>query len=126
MFSGTGLSKYFTVIRYTPETKNNNCNYSDLCSDGYAILLAKEMGEKDSLASSFQSIFENQAGKEFAAILSINADNEIPLIRSKVSKVVEGVVSNLLSNIENGFKDSNKDVKDACIDVFAYWLHFQQ
>lgn len=84
------------------------------------------MGEKDSLASSFQSIFENQADKEFAAILSINADNEIPLIRSKVSKVVEGVVSNLLSNIENGFKDSNKDVKDACIDVFAYWLHFQQ
>lgn len=78
----------------------------------------------DSLADSFKTIFEAKAGKEFDAIRSdIGTENEIPNIRARVSEIVGGLVTNLLSTLENNFKDSDKDVKDACINTFAYWLH---
>lgn len=111
-------------LTYAPDNSDNTCNFSDLCSDGYAILLAKEMAKHDSLADSFKTIFEAKAGKEFDAIRSdIGTENEIPNIRARVSEIVGGLVTNLLSTLENNFKDSDKDVKDACINTFAYWLH---
>lgn len=114
-------------LRHSPSSTINNCNYSDLCSDGYAILLAKKIKEKKTLAESFKSVFENEAGMEFKALLDdIGANDEIPLIKNSVTKVVKGIVTNLLSMAENGFKDSDEDVKEACINAFAYWIHFKQ
>ena len=114
-------------LRHSPSSTINNCNYSDLCSDGYAILLAKKIKEKKTLAESFKSVFENEAGMEFKALLDdIGANDEIPLIKNSVTKVVRGIVTNLLTMAENGFKDSDEDVKEACINTFAYWIHFKQ
>lgn len=82
------------------------------------------MAKHDSLADSFKTIFEAKAGKEFDAIRSdIGTENEIPNIQARVSEIVGGLVTNLLSTLENNFKDSDKDVKDACINTFACWLH---
>lgn len=111
-------------LKHAPDNNDNTCNFTDLCSDGYAILLAKEMAKHDSLADSFKTIFEAKAGKEFDAIRSdIGTENEIPNIQARVSEIVGGLVTNLLSTLENNFKDSDKDVKDACINTFACWLH---
>ena len=71
-----------------------------------------------------ESVFASRAGTEFNAIRSdIGTENEIPNIQARVSEIVGGLVTNLLSTLENNFKDSDKDVKDACINTFACWLH---
>ena len=82
------------------------------------------MANHASLADSFKTIFEAKAGKEYNAIRSdIGTENEIPNIQTRVSEIVVGLVTNLLSTLENNFKDSDKDVKDACINTFACWCH---
>ena len=112
---------------HLPSSTKNSCNYSDLCSDGYAILLAKMIKEKNILADAFKSLFEDKAGTEFKALLNdIGVSDEIPLIRNAVTKVVKNIVTNLLSILENNFKDSDEDVKESCINAFSYWLHFNQ
>ncbi len=114
-------------LRHSPSSTINNCNYSDLCSDGYAILLAKKIKEKKTLAESFKSVFENEAGMEFKELLDdIGANDEIPLIKNSVTKVVKGIVTNLLYMEDNGFRGSDEDVKEACINAFAYWIHSKQ
>ena len=83
--------------------------------------------EKNILADAFKSLFEDKAGTEFKALLNdIGVSDEIPLIRNAVTKVVKNIVTNLLSILENNFKDSDEDVKESCINAFSYWLHFNQ
>ena len=105
---------------YEPLNKKNNCNYTDLCSDGYAILLASYLKKHNGkLDSAFRETFINNKGRQFAAILSdIGAKKDVSEIKNKVTSVVNKVLVKWLTIFENEFTDSPEEVKEPVLKLF--------
>ncbi len=112
-------------LPYEPINDKNRCNYTDLCSDGYAILLASYLKKHNGkLDSAFRETFINNKGRQFAAILSdIGAKKDVSEIKNKVTSVVNKVLVKWLTIFENEFTDSPEEVKEACIETFSKWLY---
>lgn len=110
---------------YEPLNKKNNCNYTDLCTDGYAILLASYLKKQNGkLDPAFRETFIDNKGGQFAAVLSdIGAKKDVSEIKNKVTSVVNKVLVKWLTIFENEFTDSPEEVKEACIETFSKWLY---
>lgn len=53
-------------LPHKPNSAKNPCNYTDLCSDGYAIVLSKNLKENDgNLGGSFEKLFTADRGSQF-------------------------------------------------------------
>lgn len=112
-------------LPHAPNAKENPCNYTDLCSDGYAIVLSQNLKESDgNLGASFEKIFTTDRGTQFMGLLTdIDATKDVMDIKDKVKDVVKDALADLLSRLENDNSDSPQEVKDACILSFAKWLY---
>lgn len=112
-------------LPYEPLNKKNNCNYTDLCTDGYAILLASYLKKQNGkLDPAFRETFIDNKGRQFAAVLSdIGAKKDVSEIKNKVTSVVNKVLVKWLTIFENEFTDSHEEVKEACIETFSKWLY---
>ena len=104
---------------------DNPCNYTDLCTDGYAIILAKALKDKNSIIDAMNYTFINRLGTAFDALLKdIGAiSNDILEIQKKVNEVVTKYCADYLSKFENGAEVSSQAIKDVCIWAYANWLH---
>ncbi|SFO03938.1 Peptidoglycan-binding (PGRP) domain of peptidoglycan hydrolases-containing protein [Pseudobutyrivibrio sp. UC1225] len=103
---------------------DNRCNYKDLCSDGYAIILAKAVKSKKSIKDAMNYTFIDKVGTEFNALLSDTkaTNNDVLEIRDKVTGIVTTYIADYLSKYENSSVNIPQTVKDVCIWAYANWL----
>ncbi len=112
-------------VKINTPTFNNPCNYKDLCSDGYAIILAKAVKDKKNIKDAMNYTFIDKVGTEFNALLSDTkaSNNDVLEIRDKVIKIVTTYGADYLSKYENHAVNCPQTVKDVCIWAYTNWLH---
>lgn len=108
------------------ENPDNPCSFTDLCSDGFAILLANTLKEKNGeLLEAFKQTFNGKTNPFREILKDIDADRNVEDIKVKTEKVVKNILANLLTILENDFKFTDDKIKEICIETFANYIYNQ-